>query len=335
MNDEKPVRSYGDVLAEISSFSQCNLLLGNGFSCAFDSVFSSVHEDSWPDSENDETLLSRIKKESAQIYDGCDVAVVEDGIEVRPTKSMNEILFRQVADVHPIGLCKMELSKAISCSKFLKPYLEKGKVFTLNYDLLPYWAVVKIADLSEADRNKNSLLNVPDFNEGFTEFTNGRWVWRQGGKQNVFYCHGALNFEYNSDANETYKRRTDQLCFQPIKNRFDSGDIPLFVSKSTSQAKQKMIRENDYLRNCLEMLKAVEDVVVVFGVGFPDNDDHIMDALKEARLKNHIRVYYGVYGNPSWGAPLVEKKFKACGFEPDKDFFIFDSKCAKVWESED
>ena len=60
---------------------------------------------------------------------------------------------------------------------------------------------------------------------------------------------------------------------------------PLFVSESSSDDKRKSIRQCDYLSFCHEQLMGHKDALCLFGHSLGEQDQHLIDALRQAPLK--------------------------------------------------
>ena len=90
-------------------------------------------------------------------------------------------MFFEVSRKHPDNIDMMRLSEAKSCCNFITPYLKRGKIFSLNYDLLIHWAIIKAREYM-----KNIQFRVYD---GFTIKSKSadRMYWKKSNKQNLYY----------------------------------------------------------------------------------------------------------------------------------------------------
>jgi len=61
--------------------------------------------------------------------------------------------------------------------------------------------------------------------------------------------------------------------------------VPLFVSEGSSDDKRKSIRYSDYLSFCHEQLMAHKDALCLFGHSLSEQDQHLINALRQAPLK--------------------------------------------------
>jgi hypothetical protein len=230
----------------------------------------------------------------------------------------NATLVHELTKIHPKGICEIEEGKADNCFNFLSVYLEQGAVFTLNYDLLLYWASIRaIKTMTDLYRDGFSTLNS----------TGNGWIWADKDNTNIFYCHGALNL-YSANS-RCFKTSHDQLCFLPIKEKLERGYNPLYVSANTSEKKLERIEKSNYLSSCLRALKSISGILVVIGFSASENDKHILNAIKEAQSINSLKIYFGVYDSSKLDE--ISQTLDNCGLQ---GYELFDSKTALIWKNE-
>jgi hypothetical protein len=146
-------------------------------------------------------------------------------------------------------------------------------VFTLNYDLLTYWAVMA-ANQSECF---GDFFWSPQntFNPADCELSPSR--------TGLLYLHGGVHLWQDSATGYTgkWRRQSGGRLLSSLARAFDSmrSRQPLIVSEGTSAQKMAVIRRSDYLsfaRRCL--MKDVGNTVI-FGASFGTQDTHIVEAL--------------------------------------------------------
>ena len=218
----------------------CNLLIGNGFSISFDSAFGNLSglETTYL---SDEDKKQTIKTSTDKIYD--QIAYDFSLEESKNGNSTNKItpanketlpyLFNKTLSVHPYDASSIKESEAESCIRFLKPYLEKGKVFTINYDMLILWAIARAYETMD----KEDVALIPSYNDGFMDDRNNLLYWKESKNQNVFYCHGALDIE--PSGKECYKRKLEQMSLLSVTRRILRSNLNhcVLVSKETYKEK--------------------------------------------------------------------------------------------------
>lgn len=273
---------YKDVHNEIVTGDRNNLLLGSGFSIAFSKKLCFDEKKYLIDSESDEEKQKHFRQKNDAILTQKNENAHMSGrtIQVDTKKTIVE----ELSKFHPKGICEISQEEANHCFEFLNPFLRGGKVFTLNYDLMLYWASVRALESS------NEL-----YKDGFESLNSTRngWAWKDDDSINVYYCHGALNL-YVSNS-KCYKSAHDQLCFLPLKQRIENHTLPLYVSKLTSKEKLDDIYKNNYLSSCLRELNNISGTLVVFGFAANKNDEHILNAIRNSQEKNNLKVFFGLH----------------------------------------
>jgi hypothetical protein len=152
--------------------------------------------------------------------------------------------------------------------------LEYEWVYSTNYDLLIYWAIMQDA----AKGFKDFFFDGRLFDAADTH------VW--GKVTRVLFLHGGLHLQ-REHSGDTMKRVSDG--FGNLLETFGStlsvdGPVPLFVAEGRSEDKVRAIRRSDYLTFCFEQLTTHNGPLVVFGHSLSDSDLHIIRALNRASI---------------------------------------------------
>lgn len=150
-------------------------------------------------------------------------------------------------------------------------------VFSTNYDLLDYWAIMETPEeFLDFFWGKTSGDDTTQFHSHDVE------VWASKVKTTrILYPHGALHLVRTRDG-ETHK-----LCYSngsTILDRFgepiDGEDVvPLIVTEGTSDNKIASIQQSDYLSFALSAFSARKKPMVVFGHSLGTSDDHLVEAI--------------------------------------------------------
>jgi hypothetical protein len=196
-------------------------------------------------------------------------------------------LLQAISKVHHSHQAEISETKARQCYVFLKNFTE---VFTLNYDLLPYWVLMR-----------NSHENT--FKDGFGYASGeGRDFLRSSVHEaNFHYLHGALHL-YERDGftyKLNFKAQNDRKYYliEQIKSNLSENRFPLFVSEGRPADKVKHIQSNSYLSEALQKLKttgqAQKTALFTYGVSFNISDRHILEALSQSGCHS---FFIGVYG---------------------------------------
>jgi len=322
------LETFEDVNASITKNSgrPFHLLLGNGFSMAFDpSIFSynalydfvaSLNDDLLSkvlgvvQTKNFEQMMAQLSTFSslATVF-GADQTIVDKANAT--TKKLKQSLIDAIKALHPEHVFMIPDDRCQVCASFLAQFLSTGgHVFTSNYDLLLYWVLMRAHIASSGDgfgRDREDDESDPTSEAQYSEL---RWG-RNRDSQRIFYLHGALPlFDTGIEiVKEEYGGSQDYLL-EMIGRRINAGQYPVFVTAGTGEEKLNQIMHNRYLTNCYETLSAIEGSLVTFGFNFGPYDEHIIEAINVAAKHGHKSprklwsVYIGVYNKMD--VPRVE-----------------------------
>ena len=337
--------TYDEVLKRTENWKRY-LLLGNGFSIAYDKIFSFKNLFDYAVNKNliivnsplyniffydfktyDFERVIKKLEESIIIYYryhhypyysyylGCDI------------NNLKNILINVLSELHPEHAASLNEFNYGYVKNFIKEY---DSIFTLNYDLLLTWATLEL----EYDTNymNNRRLKVDD---GFRRPTGNLTFIDNNSEQTIYYLHGALHiFDEGIEITKiSSKNKDNSLIPQIRKNISYYSKYPLFVSEGTWQNKLSKIRKNIYLNHCYNKLKNLSlynnnDSLIIFGTLLKSNDNHILEAIKQNKIKN---IYIGVssYDKIREECSHIFKELK------NKNLFFYDYKTSDVWGNRD
>jgi hypothetical protein len=333
--------SFDQVLAE-SEDKVRHLLLGNGFSIAADETFSysSLFEVAFAEGASHlKKVFARLETTdfevvSRRLGQALEVAECYEGGEAlaerirHDLKQLRERLIRGLTVIHPATRRVVDKKAYEAVGKFLRHFRGRsrpelaGDLYTTNYDLLLYWAVLDArAHLAP--------------NDGFG---NGELTWRPDvDEQCVFFLHGALHLDEDENRVTTKMKYVDSSLIEQISEKVAKGKLPLFVSEGTSAQKIDRIQRSPYLSYALERFEKacyVGDAhLFVFGHSLGDEDQHIVDAIREgdvarvcisARNVDRVRVRYSEL-EAGWRESRRARKAKPV------EIVVFPADQAKVW----
>lgn len=339
------LETFQDVLTSIRKKKRSfHLLLGNGFSMAYDSgIFSynALHDFIQNSNESDlKTILGVIETKNFEVImqqlDTCAAVVDAFGgppalrqrIEAASTKLKNSLL-TAVQSLHPEHVFMVPQAQSEVCAAFLKTFLDTGgHLYSTNYDLLLYWVLMRNDLMQHVDGFGRELENPDDPPDDRT------WsdlVWgKYRDEQNVFYLHGALPFF--DDGVAVVKEQYDEYNYllQKISARMESGAYPIFVTAGDGRQKLTHIMHNRYLAHSYESLCTIGGSLVTFGFNFGEYDEHIIDAINHAARQEPAKrlwsVYIGVYSEDDrQHIEQIKHKFKC------KKVHLYDASTAHVW----
>ncbi|HEY6871352.1 MAG TPA: DUF4917 family protein [Geobacteraceae bacterium] len=344
------LETFNDVLASIKKNPnrEFHLLLGNGFSIAYDQAifsYNALHDFiqklddkdlskvfSVIETKNFEVIMQYLDNFSALITAFGGDPALKKRVDTASAKLKTSLL-DAVKALHPEHVFKIPAEQSTACSSFLKVFLGSGgSIYSTNYDLLLYWVLMRNKVVDHVDGCGRELENADD---EFVPAEDQVWSDLMWGKhrdeQNVFYLHGALPFFDNGVAIIKEEYDVYNYLLQKISARMEKGEYPIFVTAGDGQQKLKHIMHNQYLTYCYENLCKAEGSLVTFGFNFGLYDEHIIDAINKAAKHGRKAsdklwsIYIGVYSDDD--RKHIEKisgKFKC-------KVHIYDAKTANVW----
>lgn len=251
-------------------------------------------------------------------------------------EKIRKLLIDTIAQHHPSDPTEIGDANYKACRKFLSNF---NNIYTVNYDLMLYWALLHQPDVGNETENftlrpDDGFRNSDPPEEDFVT-----WDMTASHTQNVFYLHGALHLfmEYSELAKYTWTRTGVRLLEQ-IDKSLKSGKYPLFVAEGTAQQKRGQILRSAYLSKGLRSLAAIGGSLFVFGLSLSDNDEHILQAIADSKV---LDLYVGLFGNPESfeNQQVVAKANSVPAMRQQKrarlNVYFFDSANVKPWGTEE
>ena len=258
--------TFQDAISQTAGGTR-HLLLGNGFSIAcfpdiftYGSLFGQANFNANP----------RLKKlfEALEVNDFEHVIkVVEGASKVMPcyisgdtqiadamvsdARELKDILIQTLVKHHPDNPGSVSDEQFRHCRKFLSYFVgpgnDRGRIYTLNYDLLLYWTVM------HSDPDGCSQVELAK-NDGFgrsedTEEEYVDWMGESSAReQRIHYLHGALHlFDAGHELSKYTWINTGITIIEQVRDAMDLGKFPLFVSEGESNKKLAKIKHSAYL----------------------------------------------------------------------------------------
>ncbi len=342
------LESFDDVLVSIrkNPRRQFNLLLGNGFSVAYDpTIFSynALHDFVAKvkdkdlavileviETRNFEVIMQYLDNFSALVGAFGGDAALKERIDAASVKLKNSLL-EAVRALHPEHVFKVPEDQSKACAMFLKAFINTGgSIYSTNYDLLLYWVLMRNNVIAHVDGCGRELEN--DTGEPMDpedQIWSDLFWGKNRDRQNVFYLHGALPF-FDSGVS-VIKEEYDvyNYLLQKISDRMEKGEYPIFVTAGDGQQKLKHITHNQYLTYCYDSFCQAEGSLVTYGFGFGPYDEHIIDAINKAAKRKAPdklwSVYIGVYSEDD------KKHIEKLAGQIRCKVHIYDAKTVDVW----
>jgi len=328
-----------------------HLLFGNGFSIAYDNTIFSYNALSKFIEDTGDPLIKDLFKRlntknfeliMQQLDNFCEIADVftNDKSLVEKIKAVSEklknSLIKAVKELHPEHVFKVPEEKSQSCLKFLQEYINnEGYVFSTNYDLLPYWVLMRNNAENAIDgfgRDLETDLDeqyVPPDERIYSELRWGKYKK----EQNIYYLHGALPIFDTGINIEKVQYDTEHYLLQNINERINKKEYPIFVTAGDGKEKLTHIMHNKYLSFCYDQLCNIDGSLVTFGFNFGEYDTHIIDAVNQAAkmgrpANEKLRsIYIGIFSDDDLKhIESIRKKFK-CKVN------LYNARTANIWNS--
>lgn len=318
-------------------FYDAKLILGNGASIAIDSKFSYSSLLEYAKLNN---LLSSDINELFKFFDTDDFELIlrlvwqaakvnksfriEDNKTYHAYTNLKDALIKTVRSIHP------SYEDVLQHLPQIHNFIRNFKfIYTLNYDLIIYWALMYGNDNDDVYIFKDCFISG-EFNDNW-RFLKANY----NGKRSrlVFYPHGSLLLGRNIVEKEHKISKFGMSnLLDRILDAWESEEvIPLFVSEGTSKQKVNAIKHSNYLNTIYrETLCGAENRIVIYGWGLGDQDIHILHSLKNYYV-GHLTFGVSVYDNDIGFCNRVEELLKR-EFYNCKVYF-FDSKSSGCWNN--
>lgn len=339
--------SFDQVMTKLGQRPK-HLLLGNGFSMAYDpKIFSynalhSFIEDlkdpildklfAVVNTKNFELVMKELDNfiELAKAFNQSPQFISE--LEEANIKLQNSLI-EAVTSLHPEHVFEMPEEKANSCFDFINMFIRNGgKVFSTNYDLLLYWVLMRYKAEFAIDGFGKELLNPEDIKYGEEQQWSDLYWGKNKENQTVFHLHGTLPIFDTGIEIEKETYNSQRFLLEGIKKRMDRKNYPVFVTAGDGRQKMEHIMHNKYLTYCYEELSSITGSLITFGFNFGQYDYHIIDAINKAAKHGArtggklLSIYIGVYSE----SDLIYIKSIEDKFECKVN--VFNSQTANIWD---
>jgi hypothetical protein len=212
----------------------------------------------------------------------------------------------RLAMIESIRMNHCEPSELASEAKLLmgEEYLNYDWVFSTNYDLLCYWALMHSSEeLGKRDRLEDFFRRVGPNQLSFKERAAPHFA-QATDVTKVAYLHGALHLLRHEDGDVTkIQYHRNESILRQLDDATRAGKVPLFVSEGASSDKWRTIRESSYLSFAMDQFSKYKDNLVVFGHKLGETDQHLVNVINAVPDRS---VAVSIY--PQQGVDLEAKK---------------------------
>lgn len=295
------VISFEKALEASAGSNQRHLLLGNGFSIAcrpdifiYGKLFERANFDDIPRARKafDALNTTDFERVIKALRDFASLAPLYGGQSADATAdahALREVLVRTVANSHPARPSDIKPKEYAACRRFLANF---NRIFTLNYDLLLYWALMQ--DEIEPEVACDDGFRKPEDNYEAPYVT---WEPDNTYNQNVYYLHGALHlFDAGFELQKYTWVNTGMALIDQIRSALEDNRFPVFVAEGTSGEKFTRIRHSDFLAKAYRSFLPIGGALFVYGHSLAENDDHILKCIARGKTTH---LFVSLYGDPA------------------------------------
>jgi hypothetical protein len=199
-------------------------------------------------------------------------------------------------------------------------------VYTINYDLITYWVILKASEKKQEDGSylivdgfDNKPISSERIHERLTHFSSSRKLLFLHGAYHLYHWPIQNLFQKIITPQNTNLPRTGaykkqgliqyvESCFNQYAGNWTKQEpeqVPIIVMESTWYYKKAVIMMNDYLKLAFKYFSNIKGEVFVYGCSFA-KDDYILEAL--LMNKQLDTVYISVRQQSAQRQVDIEKK---------------------------
>lgn len=322
-----------------------HVLLGNGFSraCrnelfAYDALFAQAQNTLSRTAKKafhalgttDFELVMRALKQATDLVTVYARADSKIGARLaRDAEALREALAQAIASSHPDRPRDVTEAEFAACRIFLQHF---DKIYTLNYDLLLYWALMH-DDVDDLTIACNDGFHHPE--DGPEDYV--IWEVSDAGSQNVFYLHGALHvFDAGAEVQKYTWCNTGVALIDQVREALRENRYPIYVAEGSSDSKMRRIQHSAFLSRAFRSFAHIGGSLFIFGHSLASNDEHALRLVERGTVK---AVYVSLFGNPKSRdnrrivdrAEAFREGRERSGRRNQLDVRFFDAASANVW----
>lgn len=352
---------FVEALKKANVYGKKHLLLGNGFSIACKPdifAYGSLFEEAKKTMSNElaaifaamytqdfEEVIRALQHAAAIVSVYRPKFVATKSLLLADAEKLKIDLIQAVAGRHPARPSDIADERYAACRSFLSNFVGEatsGKIYTMNYDLLLYWALMHEEDDVLA---RISLTHDDGFRKDHNDYNAPYVEWQGEGAahtQNIHYLHGALHlFDAGHQLQKYTWVNTGKALVDQANEALKMGLFPVFVAEGDSKSKMTKIQHSAYLHHNLKSFAGIcqpkskdGTALFVYGHSFAKNDAHILHKIGYGKIAH---LFVSLYGDPSSKANQIIRTNvdHIVGLRPQSfprlQVDYFDAASAKVW----
>jgi hypothetical protein len=355
------ILSFEQALKKSESYGKRHLVLGNGFSIAckpdifaYGSLFQEAKKTMSKElaaifaamgTQDFEEVIRALQHAAAIVSVYRPKFVTTKKMLLADAEKLKTDLIQAVAGRHPARPNDISDERYIACRQFLSHFVGQGvggKIYTMNYDLLLYWALMHdeedVLARIELSHDDGFRKDQDDFDAPYVE-------WQGEGAahgQNIHYLNGALHlFDVGYYLQKYTWVNTGKALVDQANEALKKDLFPVFVAEGDSNSKLTKIQHSAYLHHNFKSFAGVcqtksreGTALFVYGHSFAKNDAHVLNMIGYGKIAHLFVSLYGdtdskanqsIRANVDKIAALRPKVY------PTLKVDFFDAASAKVW----
>ncbi len=335
--------TFKQAISDSHEYNKRHALLGNGFSIScrpdifvYDKLFERADFSKLSpsaksafdalDTQDFEKVIKVLRDASnvLEAYSGVKSGLI-DQLQ-KDADGLKEVLVQAIAASHPDWPGDITDDEYSSCRAFLENF---NNVYTLNYDLLLYWAIMHDEDGKKIKSDDGFRTPEDDYDSEYVI-----WEPETSRSQNIWYLHGALHvFDAGTEIQKYTWINTGQRLIDQIRDALSRSYFPLFVAEGTSDEKLDRIMHSEYLAKGKRSFSSIQGALFIHGHSLAENDEHFLKVIEKGKISH---LYIGLYGdeNDSSNKAIKSRASRMIDNRGEKRALkvsFYDSSTAYVW----
>ena len=228
-------------------------------------------------------------------------------------------LFESVASVH----VEWDRVAPRTLGEIRRALLRHKRVYSTNYDLLVYWAMLRegdpydLRDFFWSDGNTFDPANVGIL----------------GDPTLVYFLHGGVHLRRTPDGRSFKRTAQRENLLSQFPTTWESEEIPLLISEGDSTDKLVSINRSDYLSFAYRRFLEHQGNLVVFGHGLREADEHLVRAINSWSTPEAPRQIAISVRREVADVAIRQEKQRLAQRLPESDLWFYDAESHPLGES--
>ena len=277
---------------DISKEFKHALILGNGASIALHADFK--YKSLWRNAIGDGLISAELEPLAKRLKTGVNfelllrqlwiAEIVDDHFKIDASEIKDAYTKLRNGLIETVRKIHCSHDTVIDDLRKARPFLKNFKtIFSLNYDLLVYWAIMANEETDDGHKFKDCFLSG-FFDKNWERFRTP--LQNETARTLVFYPHGALQFVQvkNGTDKKIDRAKSYKDLLSNVFSRWKTpSNRPLFVAEGDSSEKMRSIRRSSYLSTVYyEALPRSGPTLVIYGWSMNKKvDGHLLEQIRK------------------------------------------------------